>query len=375
MLSLLPLALALFPAAAAVLDRVPTVGMWYAENALPVHELRPLASFPTAWEGRWFQVDRNYAAFERWFSDHLGLRDLMIRSKNELDYRLFRSSARVYFGKRGDLYGRNIVDNQLPATEALLDTPEERAQVHAGLVRYSERLEADGITPVYIAPMQKQYFYTGRLPLFAPRLAEASHFMALYESLKSDPRLHFVDVYGILKALKVKDRKRIYYRQDFHWTPISAYAVGQETVKRIASLEGSSLRWTRPLELAMVPFEGSETRFAGRLNAKERVDEEILVKSWTDVHRITELDAAQTGLEFVTDHVDDRGLLPPACLYGNSFSDEIVALGIADFFTAFTRVDRMRDLPSVPALVRGRCKYLIVQILDIQTEEWESLKQ
>ncbi len=64
-----------------------------------------------------------------------------------------------------------------------------------------------------VTPMQKPYFYSGRLPFFAPALPVKTNFMKLYKDLMADPRLHMVNVYGILSA--IKDDYKIFYSQDF----------------------------------------------------------------------------------------------------------------------------------------------------------------
>ena len=92
--------------------------------------------------------------------------------------------------------------------------------------------------------------------------------------------------------------------------------------------------------------------------------EPFLKKTWPDVHQTTQMDTKATGLEFVTDKVSDKGLLPPACMFGNSFSDGMLRAGLADHFEQFTKIDRALWPKDVPALVNGRCKYVIVQILD-----------
>lgn len=367
-LSVLPFLLTL--AATAIGPHGDAVKRWYARRIEPVQELRPLAAFPVTWEGRWFNVDKNYMRFEKWFSDHLGLRDMMIRSKNELDYRLFRSSSRVYFGKDEEIYGRMLVDRELPATESFLDHPGKIEDTYRGVARYAEKLKAQGITPVFIMPMQKQYFWRGRLPFFAPHLPESTNFMALYRRIQSDRTLHVVDVYGIIKSLQ--GRFPIYYRQDFHWTNMTALTVAKEATHLIAGLEKSDIRWRYPIKMAYQPFVGSDARFAARLNVYDTVLEPKLIKTWKDTQTIRPLDAKQTGLEFETDEIDDPQLLPPTCLYGNSFSDGMIESGLVDYFQKFTKVDRARSLPEVPDLIKGRCKYLIVQVLDIQTGHWMS---
>lgn len=346
---------------------------WYSENVYPVQELRVLASFPTEWRGRLLDVDKNYVQFEHWYGDHLGLRDLMIRTKNEADYQLFRSSSRAYFGSDNYIYGRHLVDLELPATEALLNSKGSIEAVHIGLVGYAKQLQSEGVTPIFVIPMQKEYLVPDHLPFFAPRLPQNSNFMALYDRLKRDPDVNVIDVLGILESLR--SQYPIYYKQDFHWTDMSALAVARDTTNLIANLEHSSVRWEHPIEIEYAPTVGSDARFAARLDAKEKTLEPELVRRWKSVHTQSTLNAAQTGLEYDTDTLERTGLLPPTCMYGNSFSDGMLRAGIADYYQRFTKLDRARPLSSVPELVKGRCKYVIIQILDIQTAHWLSLRK
>lgn len=339
-------------------------------DAEAVQELRPLAPFPSSWQGSAMDIDKNYARFEKWFADHVGFRNLMIRAKNEIDYRLFRSSSRVYFGRDEQLFGRKIADIELPATERILDTPEKIEAVYQGVIRFSERLKAQGVTPLFVSPVQKQYFTRDSLPFFAPRLPEASNFMKLYQRLNDSPDLHFVDVIGIIRAKQAEFPT--YYRQDFHWTDLTALAVAAATTNRIAALEGSKNGWRHPLDIQVEPFVGSEARFSALLSAGP-LQEPMLKKTWKDRDTMVQLDPTVTGLEFETGVLDDDSLLPPACMFGNSFSDGMLRAGIIEHFRKFTKLDRAQPLQEVPRLVQGKCKYLIVQVLDIQTGHWLSL--
>lgn len=384
--SLAPLAILLTGATPALqasrsqfLGNVPLLGhhfksleQWYASHVPPVQELRPLTPFPDSWEGSWPEADKNYFRLERWFGDNLGLRDLMIRTKNELDYQLFRSSSRVYFGKDDYIYGRPLTDRELPATEEVLKDPSSITAVHQGITELAESLSKRGMTPIFIFPMQKQYLTPDNLPFFAPRLPQNSHFMQLYQSLKDDSTLHFVDVFEILK--KLRETHQIFYKQDFHWTHASAMAVSEVTVNLIAELEGSSHQWQDAIEVEPKPFVGSETRFSARLNAQEQIMEPELVKSWSG-QGFKPLDAKTTGLEFETNPTAPEGLLPPTCLYGNSFSDGMNFAGLPDHFQKLTKLDRQQPLSKIPELTEGRCKYVIIQVLDIQSAHWLSLKK
>ena len=340
----------------------------YNDGIEPVQELRQLTLFPGSWKGRWFDIDKNYTVLEKWFTDRLALRDLMIRGKNEIDFRLFNSSTRVYFGKGDYIYGRSLIDKEIPATENLLASAESLAAAHRGVALFSRKMAAEGVTTVFITPMQRDYFGEGGLPFFAPRLPKASRFMALYTLLKNDKAIHFVDVDALLRAEQGK--YPLYFRQDFHWTDMSAMAAARETTNRIAALEQSAVRWHHALAFEQKPMYGSDARFAARLFMSDEVLEPDLIKTWKDVHLRTPLNAQQTGLEMETDIVNDAALLPPLCMYGNSFGDGMVRSGLAEHFQRFTLLSREQPLEKAPELTRGRCKYLIVQLLDISVGHW-----
>jgi alginate O-acetyltransferase complex protein AlgJ len=357
----------LVPIALTVLNRDSAFAAWWSTWSRPVEELRPLAALPADWQGRWYDTDKNYTRFERWFADNHAARNLMIRTKNELDYRLFRSSTRVYYGKDDELYGRSLADIELTATENEMSTPERRERALQGLRKYAQDLQARGVTMLLIAPVAKQYFTRERLPFFAPRLPDDSNFMKFYAGLRTMPELHLIDVDAIQRAHR--GQFPLYYRQDFHWTDLTAMTVAAATVERIAKLEGMPLRWRHRMEPVYEQFEGVEARFAARLTMAP-VIEPHLKQTWTERHSRTTHDPRATGLEFETDTLDDPALLPPTCMYGNSFSDGMLRAGLPEHFTRFTKFSRALFLPDLPKLTTGRCKYLVVQVLDIQAGHW-----
>lgn len=340
----------------------------YAAAEVPVAELRPLAAWPDRWQGAWYDADRNYAAFERAFADRMALRNAMIRSKNELDYRLFASSSRVYYGKDGELYPRQQMDVELPHVEHVMADPAQRAAMVEGLRRYAVALRQQGVTMVLLAPVAKQYFTRERLPFFVPRPPEQSNFMAFYAALKQVPELNFIDVVAIQRAHQ--DKFPIYFRQDFHWTDVTALTVSAAVTNRIAELEGAPLRWRHAADFRYQPFTGVEARFAARLNTREEILEPALVADWPLRHVRRPHDAKLTGLEFDTGTLDDPALLPPTCMFGNSFSDGMLRAGLPEHFRQFSKIDRGLTLRALPALAAGRCRYLIVQVLDIQAGIW-----
>jgi hypothetical protein len=373
-LSLLPLCLTVITAQPAWMKALqPALAATPGAAPYPeLVEMRPLAPAPDTWQGKWFEIDKNYARAERWFSDHMAMRNLIIRSKNELDYQLFRSSSRVYYGHDGELFSRSQTDIELPTTEVILSSRQKLDAVVEGVLRYDAALRQRGITMVLMAPVSKQYFKGSKLPFFAPRLPSPSGFMTLHQRLLQAPNLQMIDVTAILKANQAAFP--IYYRQDFHWTDPLALQVAAATTERIAHLEGSPLTWRHRLEIEYTPHLGSEARFAARLNRDDVVIEPQLKKTWQDGHTIGHA-AAGSGLEFETGRLEGRGLLPPTCMYGNSFSDGMLRAGLIEHFEQFTKFDRSLTLPDLLPRLGTRCKYLIVQVLDLQADRWLHLTQ
>ncbi|WBG92127.1 hypothetical protein N5580_06205 [Pantoea piersonii] len=349
------------------------VESWYSSRVEKVEEMRVLAPFPDKWDGPWYALDKNYANFDKWFNDNMGLRDFFIRSKNELDYRIFRSSSRVYYGSDNYIFGRNLIDNELPATESVMASVTDRNSIINGMKLLSERLQKDGVTTYFVTPMQKEYFIDNKLPFFAPKIPQQSNFMSFYKELVDDSGLNVIDVYELIKSVP-KDY-RTFYSQDFHWTHLSAFMISKDIVNKIADKEKSLKKWDEKFEVINTPFLGSDARFSSRLIAQEHITEPTIKKSWVDIHNIYQLNIKQTGLEFETDLINDKKLLPETCMYGNSFSDGMLDVGIVNFFNKFTKVDRNRSVLDIPKLIKGRCKYLIIQILDIQPNVWSLLKK
>jgi hypothetical protein len=51
------------------------------------------------------------AKLNTWFDDRVGFRDLLIRSKNQVDYSLFHTSKKVFIGANGWLFDRHQFDS------------------------------------------------------------------------------------------------------------------------------------------------------------------------------------------------------------------------------------------------------------------------
>ena len=69
----------------------------------PVEERRDASPFPSL--HLLAGTNGDFAAgLNKWFDDRVGFRDFLIRSKNQIDYTLFRTSKKVHIGADGWLF-------------------------------------------------------------------------------------------------------------------------------------------------------------------------------------------------------------------------------------------------------------------------------
>ena len=61
----------------------------------------------------------------KWFNDHFGFRDFLIRSKTQIDYSVFGMSTRIHVGSDGWLFYRSVMDVEKPKFEKILETVKE----------------------------------------------------------------------------------------------------------------------------------------------------------------------------------------------------------------------------------------------------------
>src|SRR5580704_10951670 len=76
----------------------------------PIEERRAANPFPSV--RLLASTNGDFAArLNEWFDDRVGIRDLFIREKNQIDYTLFRTSKKVYVGADGWLFYRYPIDS------------------------------------------------------------------------------------------------------------------------------------------------------------------------------------------------------------------------------------------------------------------------
>ena len=118
----------------------------------PVEERRAAEPFPplhllTGANGD-FATELN-----KWFDDRVGFRDLLIRSKNQVDYSLFNTSKKVFIGANGWLFDRHQFDGIANVDASGLTALE------ASYLALARRLNDKGIHLIVVGYPQKVALY------------------------------------------------------------------------------------------------------------------------------------------------------------------------------------------------------------------------
>jgi SGNH hydrolase-like domain, acetyltransferase AlgX len=338
----------------------------------PLNEKRKRFEIPDLWS-RLGHADPTLASdINRWFDDHYGFRDLLIRTKNQIDYSLFGTSHRLAIGKDGWLFLREH-DNAMVQIERDGDLWHE--DLESKLLTIARFLNDRGIRFIVIGVPDKGDVhpeFRGGENTSRPHVTQ---FDKLAQKLAGRPEVTYLDAGRILRDLD--DRRDRYWRTDIHYTFGAARAIVRTLVRTIAEFEG------RPPHPEPKEFVEQDYPFSGDLAAflatfipalevsYQYVDPFVADRDTPDGH--WEKDARRVevpGLgpmppfDFIYRSTPEaaQGKLPTTVLFGNSFADMYFNVGIHTYFTSFYRARNISDRfdKSLRNLPEGT-KYVVLQ--------------
>ena len=337
------LAVITLPAAGKLLDLAPN----------GIHdEKRALAEFP--------EPPRNATAlrswpvrFERYFDDHFGFRDRLIRWHNVAKVRLLNvsPSPRVLLGKRGWLFyaGDGLVDYYTGTAGLTWTHPSGwREVLEARRLWLAER----GYPYVFLVAPNKHTIYPEHLP--EPLSAEwATPLLDRWMfHLASRSQVEVIDPRQALLAAK-SDRE-VYYRTDTHWTDVGAHVAYVATIERLRVHFPRLV--PRPLEafsLTTSPGEG------GGLSRMLGLDD-LLVETSTglDKRSWSRARIKHAGERFVRVSAIDDPSLPRAVVFHDSFGTALIPLLAEHFSRAYFVRGGFN-----PAVVKRENPDVVIQIM------------
>lgn len=276
-----------------------------------------------------------------WFDDRVGFRSILTRTANEIDYSLFGYSKKILIGKDGWLFDRSIVGTIINQARQGNDLEVELAK----LDEVVEFLKRRDIRLIIISTSAKETLYGDLLPAHSPRRPTITKLQIYRTALKARNGRDwlYIDSDDILKAAQ-PDEPPAYFRTDPHLTAFSNYLVARTLVNEIAKMEGTDWRWNPGLQLFPEKVDyGSDLRF---LSVFSDVSEVALFPK-LEAHYSPDrpppgeffVKPPPRPFELFFHNRTDRPKLPSIVLFGSSFLDWMVTLGV---YSNFKDVYRMR---------------------------------
>lgn len=300
----------------------------------PLQENRHLKAMPTNYVGL-LQPGMSFSKeFEEYFNDNYGFRDLLIRSKNQADFTVFRKSEKVFIGRDGYLFYKSVVDEDEVQIEKM--TAAEWETMCERILRLHKTLADKGITLVMVPCPMKNSIYPEMAPADAPRRPNPTNFQRYRAFLKSHPEIMTIDPTPLL--MKLKTSMQVFCRTDFHWTDGAAAYVAKELVNQIGNSCGRNGLWSGPIQTVI-----KETAAGGESRSLALLWESSEMLPFASVPQLDkergEYAKESNAYEWTyTSNITDKSrLLPDTVMFGDSFSDAWVRAG---FTGHFSRVQR-----------------------------------
>ncbi len=346
---------------------LPPIGMIFnpEPESIAVKEQRQKQDCPTQWIGNLWDVGQNFPVLAQCISDTIGWRSFMIRSKNELDYRLFGVSSRVYFGNNDFYFLRRWGDERFPKLTEIVHDPVQYTQLRLLLQEINATYAANNIHMILVIAPSKDILYPENLPWYAPRYDPQ-----MVVNLEDELRDSGVDVIPVTKILQQHkhDVPLLYHQRDFHWNEIAAYYVAQEIVARIAFGEHRSSPWPKaPPVFHPIWKDPTDQHFAALL-----LNRDVSPRSYgiaTARPRQTAwLDESYANQEFGVWRAQselDQPPLPNLAILGDSFSGYFRNVGMEWYFQTIL-MSRPIDSPTIIRTFQlNAVKYVVVQVRDV----------
>jgi len=323
-------------------------------------ENRLMRPRPTDWQTL-FTSGMDFAErYEEYFNDNYGLRDLLIRTKHQLDYSLFHTAEKVVIGPDNWLFYKSVVEAEEIDIERALPSDWER--MFANLIQFNRVLAARGITLVILPCPMKNTIYPEMLPASAPKRPNPTGLERYRKFLAQHPEIVTVDSFPLL--MNLKPYLQVYHKTDFHWTdPAGAY-VARALVNKLGQLSGMGDLWNRPIKIRTASFSlGGENAACGLL-WPVRENGLFLESDWIETGT-GEFAYTQEANEwtFRAKAGNQARLLPCTVMFGDSYADAFTRAGLLAFFSEFHKFynwEFPKKFPEIPAGTR----YVIFQHIE-----------
>lgn len=339
----------------------------FPHHLTAVEENRKLAPAPVL--KSWGDIHQYTGDAVKWFNDHFGFRDFLIRFKTQIDYSAFGLSTRVHAGDDGWLFYRSVMDVEKPMIE--LKLRKDADAVIEGTRQLANILAAKGVKLIIMIPPMKDVFYASHLPKTAKQLPNPRQVALLENRLRVMPEIIFLDSEAILKETAKK--RAVFHKTDFHWNDPAAFDVARSLVDQIGKLEGrNGPVWLHELQIEERTYSGGEAAFMPLFYPPREVG--LFVKQNWNLKPFNYVEK-QAPFEWTYEIKEPSGLeLPAITVVGDSFFDGMSRSGIGLYFKKIYKakwpgikvLDLVKNMPT-------DSKYLLLEFIEVSNGAYTDL--
>ena len=332
-----------------------------------VDENRKLAPAPVL--RSWGDIHQYTGDIVKWFNDHFGFRDFLIRFKTQIDYSVFGMSARVHVGSDGWLFYRSVMDVQKPQIE--LSLRKDADAVVEGTRQLATALAAKGVKLVIMVAPMKDVYYSAHLPNTAKPLPNPRQVDLLQDRFRAMKEIIFIDSAAILK--ETASKRNVFHKTDFHWNDPAAFEVARSLVNEIGKSEGKANPvWTHKLEIEEKSFSGGEASFMPIFFPPK--ENGLFVKAtWMDPpYNYVE---KKNSFDWIYEVKKPNGWeLPPLTVLGDSFFDGMIRSGMGIYFKKIYRANwNKTDLKELVGNLPSDSNYLFLEFIEVANGAYAGL--
>lgn len=319
--------------------------------------------------------------FEKYFNDNFGFRDLLIKSKNQIDYSLFRYSKQVYIGTDYWLADKSTITSQKNALDYL--PRENEKKIQENIIKLNQKLKEQNITLILL-PIPLKYTIYPEYFMLSPDQINKSGYLRFRKFFQDNPQIHFVDLYKVFT--ENKDQLALYFKTDLHWTDVGAYLASKEIVKYISQISKTNINWQYSPKFETREMIGSESESMALLfPISEKAP--YLVKNWLECNQkpYPSSSVSNTKDPFCMHYqqspkCQNKNLLPKTVLIGNSFMLYFYNNGFLDNFQELYALHDLTNFQNLLQNIPQGTKYIIWQFFENeipyqfqQVEWWQQL--
>lgn len=183
--------------------------------------------------------------YSEYIEENIGLRNLLVELRNQLDYSLFNKANvdGVLIGGNGNLYDVRYIDAYYGDDFIGDDLVKEKLRK---IKAVQDTLRKEGITFLLVLEPSKARYLPEHFPPFTIRKGSTSNYEAFADP--SIPGIDFVDINKLFLSLKDTISYPLYTTSGIHWSDYGCAIAIREIIKRIEEESHSKLdpvEWSR----------------------------------------------------------------------------------------------------------------------------------